>query len=68
MKRTLGGLLLALVSLVGRGSAQGASTDCTADTQGVYGYNFTMVDETTIANLGEEYTGKVLLVVNVATY
>ena len=68
MQRTLGALLLGLVTLVGKGSCQGALTDCTSDTQGVYGYNFTMVDETTNINLGEEYSGKVLLVVNVATF
>lgn len=67
MEKLLGALLLAAVTLVGRTSAA-AQSECAEDAQGVHGYNFTLVDEVTEINLGLRYSGKVLLVVNVATF
>ncbi len=69
MKHTLGPYLLALISLYGRVRAQEEPHSyCRDDAQGVYQYDFIAIDERTIINLGTEYNGKVLVVVNVATF
>ena len=60
-------LLLSLSSPAHAGRKMKYST-CSNTGGSIYGYNVQSLDETSNKTMGEMYKGKVLMVINVATY